>query len=233
MAINDEQRAGYRDKPVDPMEVPDWYKATGSGETPTEQAHSLLQSSLAQHGKYIEHIAPLQSQMTPEGYSKQLKAFSTTEAAKAIDTAEQISTGRRERAEQEFKAALSGLSSKGDAAAEGRAQRTAARIERQLGGIEPGKRAEVARQMIAGADRESLGVILEELPSFGVSPETLTAAAVQAVPELRTAAQTVTKARQSESIVRNDAKRVRDGIAEGRRPAVPLVGSLAKYDPDK
>ena len=69
---------------------------------PNEQAHSLLQSALVQHGKYIEHIAPLQSQMTPEGYGEQLKAFGSTEAAKAVDTAEQLSTRRREQAEQEF-----------------------------------------------------------------------------------------------------------------------------------
>jgi hypothetical protein len=233
MAINDEHPGGYRPKPLDPTDVPDWYKATATGETPNEQVHSLLQSALVQHGKYLEHIAPLQSQMTPEGYSKQLKAFGTTEAAKAVDTAEQLSTRRREQAEQEFSDTLRSLSSQGDAAAEARAQRTVARAERQLASIDPAKRSETERQLIADADRESLGVILQELPSFGVSPDIIEAAAVQAVPELGAAARRVAKARQSESIVRNDAKRVRDGIATGRRPSVPLVGALPKYDPDQ
>ena len=75
--------------------------------------------------------------------------------------------------------------------------------------------------------------MLQELPSFGVSPDVIEVAAVQAVPELGAAAKRVIKARQSESIVRNDAKRVRDGIAAGCRPSVPLVGALPKYDPDQ
>ncbi len=73
MAINDEQPGGYRPSSR-PFDVPDWYKATASGHTPAERAaHSLLQSALVQHGNYIEHIAPLQSKMTPEGYSKHSK----------------------------------------------------------------------------------------------------------------------------------------------------------------
>ncbi len=64
---------------------------------------------------------------------------------------------------------------------------------------DPAKRGEAARQLIADADRESLGVILQELPSFGVSPDVITVAAIQAVPELGAAAKKVTKARQSEA----------------------------------
>ena len=92
--INDEQhQAGSRPEPHSAIAV-DW-KATASGETPTEQAHSLLKSAVEQQGRYIEHIAPLERKFTPEGYAEQLRAYGQTEAGRAPDTAEQLVTANQ------------------------------------------------------------------------------------------------------------------------------------------
>ena len=75
-------------------------------------------------------------------------------------------------------------------------------------------------------------MLLTELPALGVSADVVTEAAVRAVPQLGAAVTTLTKAKQSEAIIRGDAKRVRDGIAGGHRPYAALVNP-ARYDPDR
>jgi hypothetical protein len=186
---------------------------------------------VTEHGKYLDRIEPLAQQFTPEGFHSQRKAFGQSEAAEAVETAEQLASARVAQAEADYAAKLKELSPQGDTAAELRNQRTLARVERQLASADPNTKAETARKLIAEADRDQLGVLVSELPSFGV-PSAVVEAAAQAVPELADAATKITKARQSESLIRNDARRIRDAVNDGRRLAVQPV-SPAKYDPDR
>lgn len=189
----------------------------------------MLKSVANEHGKYLDRVEPLADQFTPQGLDAQRRAFGDSEAARAVDNAEQLAAGRVAEAESAYAAAYKAQVSQGDSLQH---QTITQRLERQIGHADDTAKAETARKLIAEAHDTERRVLLSELPSFGVPPAVVEAAAVKAVPELAEAAAQVTKARQSQALISNDARRIRQAIGEGRRLSVAPVDPKS-YDPDR
>ena len=228
--ISDEFGAGHRSTPADPQPVT--WNASASSETPVSQAYNVLREVEKQHGQFLDRMQTVASQFTQDGLHQQLKGFAESAAgSRAIDAAEQLAAQVAERADEDYVRALNGLSTPGDTAQELRNQRAVDRAGRQLAAVPEGQRVGVASKLVAEADRDTLGALVAELPSFGVDAAVVEQAAVRKVPELAEAVARRTKAHQSAAIIRNDARRMRDCVNSGRKLQVPLVNP-GSYDPD-
>jgi hypothetical protein len=236
MSINDEMPGGARPEPINQAQPVEWRINPRPGDTQIANAHNTLTAVADEHAKYLVAVDAQKDNFSEAGLRQQVSAFGETSAAKAVDIAEQAATERTAQAQADYARVLEGLSPKGDAAVEIRNERTLRRAERALTGAEPGAVAATAQRLIAEAQPEALGVLLTELPSLvqsrGVPGDVVERAATKAVPALADAARKLTKARQSEAIVRNNVARVRDGIAKGYKLRAPLVDP-ANYDPDR
>ncbi|MGO9155493.1 hypothetical protein [Mycobacterium sp.] len=227
--INNEFGGGSRTTPAEPQPVT--WNASASGETPIGQAYHTLREVEKQHGQFLDRVQTVASQFTPDGLHQQLKGFADSAAGnRAIDAAERLAADVAERADEDYARALQGLSTPGDAAQELRNQRAIDRAGRQLAALPEGQRVGAASKLVAEVDRDTLGALVAELPSFGVDAAVVEQAAVRAVPELGEAVARRTKAHQSAAIIRNDARRMRDCVNDGRKLQVPLVNPAA-YDP--
>jgi hypothetical protein len=229
MTINEQHGAGARPDPMDPQRV-EW-NATGGGSTKINTAHNLLGAVVKEQGNYYSAIAHLEGDMTPEGFDKQRKAFGTTRAAGQVDAAEQLAAGRTAELQAQLDQAITAHNRAGDAAAESRALRTAGQIERQMAGLDAGRKAVAARRMIAEADPETRAVLYQELPSHGVSRDIVTQAVVDSDPSLKNTQAKLAQSRKAELLIKADAARVRAAIDAGRLPYVGLTNP-APYDPD-
>jgi hypothetical protein len=229
--ISNEFGGGHRPEPHQPQQVT--WRATASGDTPVSAAHNLLQAAAREHSAFLDRMAGVATQYTQDGLKAQLSNFRNSEAGQVPDVVDQFAARLEAEAQTNFDNKIRGLASPGDTAQELRNQRTLNRVARQLDGASEGEKAAIAQKAIAdnADDPAAVGVLVTELPSFGVSDSLIRAAATAARPELAEAATKVTKARQSSAILRNDARRVRESFTDGRKLAVPLVNPAA-YDPD-
>jgi hypothetical protein len=92
-----------------------------------------------------------------------------------------------------------------------------------------------AQKLIANADREQLGVLLQELPSYlqsrGHTSDWLDTAVGQVVPEYAQAAKKHQKAKQALTIAEHNALSLRRSFDEGR--SISILTDARSYDPDK
>lgn len=227
--ISNEFGGGSRPTPADPQPVT--WNASASGETPIGQAYNVLREVEKQHGAFLDRMSGVASHFTQDGLHQQLKGFADSAAGnRAIDAAEQLAAEVAARADEDYARALNGLSTPGDTAQELRNQRAIDRAARQLSAVPEGEKVGTASKLVAEADRDTLGALVAELPSFGVDAAVVEQAAVRAVPELAEAVARRTKAHQSAAIIRNDARRMRECVNDGRKLQVPLVNP-GSYDP--
>jgi len=123
------------------------------------------------------------------------------------------------------------LSPNGDTAAELRANRYRDRVIRRLDVKDPGQLFNAANEELAGATREGLGTLLQELPSYlqsrGVTTDWIDAAVAQVVPEFAAARAELKKAESAFQITRQNVGFLKQGFANGR-PATVLADP-AKY----
>jgi len=212
MSINSEWGKGARPEPISEAVPVDW-RVHASGDTPTAQSYAEIKAANEEFGKYLEQVHAQAGLYSEDGQRAQVAAFQNTPAAKVVETAEQRVVDQTAQHQADYDRVLQGLAPKGDTAAELRAQRAWDRTQRTLDSTESGAVVAAATRAIASADRETLGTLLQELPSYldskGLPTEAIEQAAVQAVPELADAGRKLTKSKQSEAMLRAAANMAR------------------------
>jgi hypothetical protein len=228
--INDGHGGGAR--PDHRAPVPVHWDAKAGGSTAYQSSHNLLQAVVSEQGKYLEQIAHMKQDMTPEGYDKQRRAFGSSAAARRVDEAQQMAHNRTAQAADDLdNAVLSSVAQPGTPEAESRAIRTTNRAERVL--VSTDDAHGTVRRLIAEApDAATRGVLAQELPTLaGVDPAFIKQVLIETDPVATARAEELRKCQAAQMIVDADAARVRNGIAEGHTPLVSLTDPV-KYDPD-
>jgi hypothetical protein len=239
MSINSEHKGGYASGPgLTEGQAVTWNISPKPADTPIRQAHNIIAAVRREHDKFLEQVETVKSQFTPEGYQHQLGRFSGSQAAQGLDQAERIIAEREAQAEHDYAATFAALSPKLDVAGELRADRALRHAEKAIEAAEAGAVGTTVYNLLAHADEETRGALLNQLPgiaaSKGVGAEVVNRAAEDVVPQLGEAARKVSKARQSSALLRAEIRRERDAIANGRKPYVGQTAAsrLRHYDPD-
>jgi hypothetical protein len=200
--------------------------------TAVEKAHASFTNAKSQFEKFLNDIP--REHYSPEGLQAQIAKFGDTDAARQVDAAAESVRAREEQAAADYAKIRKQLSPNGTVDAELRATRYWSRTKGVLDAAKEGSSAK-ARELIATADREQLGVLLQELPSYleahGHTSEWLDAAIGAVVPEYATAAQRLKKARQARTIAERNAKSLRASFARGQSASV--LTDPRGYDPDR
>src|SRR5262245_42540502 len=174
--------------------------------TTLEQSHASMLHAQSEFKKHVDATNELRSHFTDEGFAHQVAAFQTTEAAKAVDKAEQAVQARRDQAQAQMDKVYRDLSPNGDAAAESRATRYWNRTERLLDAVDSGQKFSTAQELIKQASREELGTLLQELPAYlkscGSPTDWIDTVVGQAVPEYADAKNQLRKAEAAMQITR-------------------------------
>ncbi len=130
-SINNSHGGGAR--PDHRAPVPVHWDVKAGGDTPYDHSHKLLQAVVDEQGKYLERIASMQDDLTPEGYDRQRRAFSTSTAASRVDEAQQVAHNRTAIAAGELERAYAAsIAQPGTPQAESNAIRVTNRAEREL-----------------------------------------------------------------------------------------------------
>jgi hypothetical protein len=187
----------------------------------TDAYHAQL-SALKAHQAHVENVRGNQD-LTDQGRMNALAAFASTPAAQAVDVAHNAMQQRAAEAKANVDAVRNSLTQPGDAAQEARNSRAWDRAKRVLDNADDGKVGLVARQLISSADRPTLGVLHEELPSYlesrGVEADWLPTAFEQAVPELSAAQSDANQAQRHADVIAYNTTALKRGFETGTPPA--------------
>jgi len=231
--VPNDQR-GYQAPPpaAPPWQPPDVIAPALNFEgTCVQQAHAAITHAQSEFRKHIEATDAGKGNFSPEGYQAQIAAFQNTAAARAVDTALESVTAHRDAAAAQVAKVKRDLSPNGDTAAELRANRYRDRVIRRLDVKDPGQLFNAANEELAGATREELGTLLQELPSYlqsrGVTTDWIDAAVAQVVPEFAAARAELKKAESAFLITRQNVGFVKQGFANGR--PVTVLADPAEY----
>lgn len=200
--------------------------------TVTEQAHATFTNAKTSFERFLNDIP--REHYSPDGLKAQIAKFSDTIAAKAVDAAVDSVRDRADKASTQLEKIRRDLSPNGDTAAELRAGRYWDRTKPLLDNAKEGALAK-AQNLITTADREQLGVLLQELPAYlearNYPTEWIDAAIGQAVPEYAQAAARNKKAQQALTIAQYNATSLRESFANGYSSG--FITDARNYDPDK
>ena len=206
-------------------------KAEGSV---VQQAHKAVVHAHNEFRKHLDATEAIRGNFTEDGYRAQVAVFQNTSAAKAVDAALESVVARRDAAAEHVAKVKRDLSPPADTAGELRSTRYRDRIIRQLDTKESGALFEAANELIAGATRQELSVLLEELPTYlqsrGATSDWIDARVGQVVPEYGAARQQLQRAESARQIVDYNVKSVRKGFADGRASSV--FADPTRFDPD-
>ncbi|MGY4646523.1 hypothetical protein [Mycobacterium sp. URHB0021] len=196
-----------------------------------EQAHAAFSHAKDAFEKFLDGIP--REHYSPEGLTAQIAKFSDTEAAKAVDTALANVRARADQAAAQVDRIRAGLSPNGDVAAELRAGRYWDRTKAVLDSAKEGAFGK-AQKLIADADGEQLGTLLQELPAYlaahGHPSDWIDTAVGQVVPEYAQAAKRLKKAKQAAIIAEFNARSLRASFGKGL--ATTVITDARGYDPD-
>jgi hypothetical protein len=200
--------------------------------TVVEQAHATFTHAKTAFEKFLNDIP--REHYSPEGLKAQIKKFgANTDAAKAVDQAVASVQARADTAAKQVEQIRRELSPNGDTATELRASRYWDRTRPLLDNAKEGAFGK-AQKLIASANRDELGVLLQELPSYlealGHPTDWIDPAVGQAVPEYAKAASQLKKAKQALTIAQYNAKSLRTSFDSGRSSSV--LTDARNYDPD-
>ena len=196
-----------------------------------EQAHAVFTHAKTAFEKFLNDIP--REHFSADGLAAQIKKFSDTDAARAVDQAVTQVRDRADKAAKQVEKMRRDLSPNGTTAAELRSTRYWNRTKELLDSAKEGAFG-AAQKLIADADREQLGVLLQELPSYlqsrGHTSDWLDTAFGQAVPEYAQAAMQLKTAKQAVTIAESNANTLRKSFAEGR--SMSIIVDARNYDPD-
>jgi hypothetical protein len=234
--IPDSQRGYQAPTPPPVFRAPEVAAAAARTEgTVAQQAHAAIVHGQNEFRKHIEATDRIRGNFTDAGYQAQITAFQNTSAAKSVDSALESVTARRDAAAANVAQVRKSLSPNGDVASELRATRYRDRVVRTLDAKDRGQLFTAARELLAEASREELGVLLVELPPYlqsrGSTSDWIDAEVGRIVPEYGAAQSQLNRAEQAQQIVRQNAQFARNAFATGR-PATVFVPYDAAYDPD-
>jgi hypothetical protein len=173
---------------------------------------------------FEQHLANVQADdgLTPQGREDRIAKFADTPAAQAVDQAHEVAQRHAADAKASVEAVRDSLTQPGDSAQELRNSRIWNRAKAALDNAEDGRVGAVARQLISSADRETLGVLHEELPSYlasrDVESDWLTTAFEQSVPELAQAQADADKAQKHADVISYNHQALKRGFNSGSVP---------------
>jgi hypothetical protein len=197
-----------------------------------EQAHASFTHAKTAFEKFLNDIP--REHYSADGLKAQIKKFSDTDAARAVDVAVANVRDRADKATAQVEKIRKDLSPAGDAATELRATRFWNRTQRGLDSLDSGKLFGAATDLIANSSREELGVLLEEIGPYlearGVTTDWIDTAVGQAVPEYAQATKQHQKAKQALTIAEHNAKSLRTSFDKGYSSSILTDARL--YDPD-
>lgn len=204
---------------------------TASGSV-VEQAHAAFTNAKTAFEKFLNGIP--REHYSADGLAAQINKFGDTDAAKAVDTALANVRDQADKAGAQIEKIRRDLSPNGDTAAELRATRYWNRTKAVLDTAKEGAFG-AAQKLLATADREQLGTLLQELPSYlqahGQTSDWLDTAVGQLIPEYAQATTRHKKARQALTIAERNAESLRRSFAQGYLSSI--VTDARKYDPDR
>jgi chromosome segregation ATPase len=200
--------------------------------TVVEQGQAVMEHANTAYAKFLNDIP--REHYSTDGLKAQIAKFAETDAAKAVDTAVDSFRGLEEATGKQVDKIRRDLSPNGDVAAELRATRVWDRTRPLLDNAKEGALGR-AQKLIANANREELGTLLQELPAYlealGHPTDWIDAAVGQAVPEYDTAIKRHQTAKQAHTIAKYNALSLRKSFAEGRSGSV--ITDARKYNPDR
>jgi hypothetical protein len=228
--INQEHRAGYRPTPSESQAVP--IDNQPIGVTDDDVPAHVFNVYVGVNGQLAEHLDNVGQQvqagfLTEAGIQIAVGNFADSDAAQAVDRAEQMTDAWVNSLAEKRDQIREGLTQPGDAAQEMRNSRDWARTERRLDAARnAGHTAAVAREAIDGAGPSEIGVLAVELPAWleskGQPSDWVRTALAQRVPELGNAERDLAHAQKIASALRYDARTVKNAIRQGH-PATHLV----------
>ena len=197
-----------------------------------EQAHAAFTHAKTAFEKFLNDIP--REHYSAEGLTAQIAKFAATDAARAVDQAVANVRERADNAAKQVEKIRRDLSPNGDTAAELRAGRLWDRTKPLLDNAKEGAFGK-AQKLIASADREQLGVLLQELPSYlearGLPSDWIDTAVGQAVPEYAQATKKLNTAKQALTIAEFNAKSLRTSFDKGYSSSI--LTDARQYDPDR
>jgi hypothetical protein len=210
------------------------YAAKVDGTT-VEKAHAAMVHAKNSFQNHVEKTDENKHLYSGEGYRDQIAKFADTDAARAVDQAVAQVRERAEKASAQVDRLRRDLSPAGDAATELRATRFWNRTRGVLDSLESGKIFGAAQDLIRNADREQLGVLLQELPDWltahGHANDWLDTVVDQVVPEYGSARKQAKLAKQALLIAEQNAKTLHRSFANGQA-AGAVLAAPDEYDPD-
>jgi hypothetical protein len=230
------EHRGYQPPPPVPeWRAPEVYAPALKTEgTVVQQAHKTILHARDEHRKHLAQTEEIRSHLSAEGYKARLAEFQNTPAAKAVDRMFEAVTARRDEAVANVAQVKRSLSPAGDAATEMRATRLRDRVIRTLDTKDQAQLFDAANQLLAGASREELGVLLQELPAYlqsrGSTTDWLDSAVAAIVPEFAAARARAKLAEQAYQIARTNVDFAHKSFGTDR-PATIFVDP-SKFDPD-
>lgn len=224
-----------------PGDIPIRSSAQHAGEGTTfQQANAAMVHAQNEYQRHIKRTNADKDHYSQSGYQQQLAGFVDTAAFKAIDHAVDQVRARRDAAQKNLTEVRRALSPDGDTAAELRATRYWNRTKGILDTAKSGTVIHQAGELIAAAEPNELGVLIQELPAYltvrDVPTNWIDAAIGQAAPEYGTATTTLHKAEQALIITEHNARRLQASIGRGDQIPIPLAlpnpNKPREYDPD-
>lgn len=198
-----------------------------------EAAHATMIRAKARFERHLSGIE--RSHYSAEGVHDEIRSFTSTDDARAIDKAVEQVRQLRGDAQANVDAIRRALSPDGDTAAELRALRSWARAQKLLDNAGPVKLVATAEDLITNAVPDELGTLLQELPAYlrsrGQASDWIDGAVTRVVPEYRRARERLTKADQALQITEYNARSLHRGFGSGRPPRV--LADPSRYDPDR
>ncbi|WP_204807780.1 hypothetical protein [Mycobacterium riyadhense] len=230
--------------------------------TAAEQAYAAMVHAGNEFKKHVQATLADRDRYSDKGFAEQLSAFSETSAAKSVDIALANVQAVHDKAQAAVDAMRASFVRPGDAAQESRNLRYWNRTKPVLDKIQTGAVMEEVAKLLSKADRDTLGVLLEEIPSYlrlrlgnlnnstklklGLSEDADwgdwidTVYLPRAVPEYAAARKKAAKAQQALAFARQNADTLRRAFKAGNATAIFLadpfknkLGNTGQYDPEK
>jgi hypothetical protein len=228
--INQAHKAGYRPTPSDSRAVPIDNQPSGitDDDVPTH-VYNLVVGANEQLALHLDNVGKQVQAgfLTETGIQTAVENFADSDAARAVDTADQLTDKWVGDLSARCDDIRAGLTQPGDAAQEMRNSRDWARTERRLdAAADVGHTAVVAKAAIDRAGPNEIGVLAVELPAWleskGQPSDWVRTALAQRVPELGEAERDLAHAQKIASALKYDARTVKNAIKQGH-PATHLV----------
>jgi hypothetical protein len=204
------------------------------GDTVVSQAFSAINKIRDVHRNYVDAVENNDG-LDDMARQDAIAAFANSAEAQYLDSVQSAIHNRVTQARTDYQQHLDSLSPEGDTAQELRNNRAWERERRKLDATENGSLAlSLAKNAIENADPATLGVLLQEVPSYlesrNVPTDWVQPVVTQRIPELGEKMARVQQAQRAQAVVDYDIAALRQGFQKGHAPT-QLVNP-SKYDPD-